>query len=345
MGADCNAAPVLLGVIPNGTVIPARGHYLMTGSAYSLANYGGTGAAAGNLTMAADIPSNGNVGVFSTSTVANVSSVNLLDAVGFGTNTGAVCSLLSEGTTLAPAATNQTLLGQYTYFRTECGFVTGVGCTSGGNPKDSNENASDFLFADPNGTNAGAGERNGAAGPQNIASPIRRDTSGIIVPLLDGSVSSSAAPNRVRDLTPGPPATSSFGTLSIRRRVQNNTGGAVTRLRFRIVEMTTFSPEAGNADLRAITSSNITVMTVNDATTCASTGTPPTAPCQVTVLGTTLEQPPTQPNGGGYNSTLAAGTITTGTPLANGASINVQFLLGVQTTGKFRFFIVVEALP
>ena len=36
MGADCNATPVLVGTIPNGTVIPARGHYLLVGSAYSL---------------------------------------------------------------------------------------------------------------------------------------------------------------------------------------------------------------------------------------------------------------------------------------------------------------------
>src|SRR5262249_47702855 len=35
MGATCGDAPVLIGVIPNGTVIPARGHYLFVGSAYS----------------------------------------------------------------------------------------------------------------------------------------------------------------------------------------------------------------------------------------------------------------------------------------------------------------------
>src|SRR6185436_4177912 len=48
MGASCGATPVLIGVIPNGTVIPARGHYLFVGSAYSLADYGGSGAAAGD---------------------------------------------------------------------------------------------------------------------------------------------------------------------------------------------------------------------------------------------------------------------------------------------------------
>ena len=65
----------------------------------------------------------------------------------------------------------------------------------------------------------------------------------------------------------------------------------------------------------------------------------------MTIEGTTLEQPPSQPNGGGFNATLAAGTITTGTPLAAGAGINLQFMLGVQQTGSFKFFIIVEALP
>jgi len=37
--------------------------------------------------------------------------------------------------------------------------------------------------------------------------------------------------------------------------------------------------------------------------------------------------------------------VTLGTPLANGASINVCFLLGIQQTGTFRFYIIVEALP
>src|SRR5207244_7558653 len=84
---------------------------------------------------------------------------------------------------------------------------------------------------------------------------------------------------------------------------------------------------------------------VLDPATCSSTGTPVTTPCQVTAHGTTLEAPPNQPNGGGLNSTLASGTVTIGTPLANGASLDVQFLLGVQQTGTFRFLIIIEALP
>jgi hypothetical protein len=99
------------------------------------------------------------------------------------------------------------------------------------------------------------------------------------------------------------------------------------------------------ADLRAITSLNVSVTGITDPATClASTGSA-TTPCTVTVQGTTLEQPPNQTNGGALNSTLTTGTITLGTPLAPGASVNVQFLLGVQTTGTFKFYVNIEALP
>jgi hypothetical protein len=65
----------------------------------------------------------------------------------------------------------------------------------------------------------------------------------------------------------------------------------------------------------------------------------------VIVGGTTLETPPAQPLGGGFNSSATTSTITLAQPLAPGASINLQFLLGVQTTGSFKFFFNVEALP
>jgi hypothetical protein len=42
------------------------------------------------------------------------------------------------------------------------------------------------------------------------------------------------------------------------------------------------------------------------------------------------------------NSSLS---VTLGTPLANGASVPVRFVLGIQQTGTFRFLIIVEALP
>ncbi|MCA1612564.1 MAG: hypothetical protein LC800_00110 [Acidobacteria bacterium] len=227
MGADCNATPVLVATIPNGRIIPARGHYLLTGSAYSLGSY-----AAGDQTLISDIGDDQNVAVFSTANVANLSTVTRLDGVGFGTNVNAgsaarqpggkgmrvgvlsaagpngVCDLLREGNNL-PAVSGSTT--EHSFFRKECDYVGGVGCAANGNPKDSNDNNADFMFADTQGTFIpGVVQSLGAPGPENL---------------------------------------------------------------------------------------------------------------------------------------FSAGTITTGTPLAHGASLNVQFVLGIETTGTFRFYIIIEALP
>ncbi len=105
----------------------------------------------------------------------------------------------------------------------------------------------------------------------------------------------------------------------------------MTRLRFRVVDMTTGAAPAGTADLRLLTSND------TPAATLVGGGT-------VQINGLTLEEPPGQSLGGGLNATVSAGTITLGTPLASGASINVQFLLGVEQGGTFRIFINVEAL-
>ena len=361
LGAGCDAAPVLVGVVPNGTVIAARGHYLLVGSAYSLGSY-----AAGDLEMTSDIEDDANVGLFTTASVADVSSANRLDAVGFGGNAAAaafsgkgsaalrkvrapraaaatavgMCDLLREGNNLG-AVTGTTT--EHTFVRKQCDFVSAVGCLVPGNSKDTNDNASDFLFASTDGNPVGtAGQRLGAPGPESSTSPIRRDNSGVSVTLLDSTKSSSAEPNRHRDITSVPANNSTFGTLSIRRRVTNVTGAPVTRLRFRLVELTTHpTPGGGQADLRAISSTPVVVMNINDAGTCS----PAPAPCVLTVEGTTLEAPPNQPGGGGYNSTLSAGTILLASPMANNTAINLQFLLGIETTGTFRFYIIVEALP
>jgi hypothetical protein len=122
----------------------------------------------------------------------------------------------------------------------------------------------------------------------------------------------------------------------------------VTRLRFRIVDITTFpSPSASVADIRVLTSPTLTggtAVSTDDPAACGGT-----APCSVTVYGTTLEQPPNQPNGGGLNSSVSCCRDTTQVTLANpippGGSINVHLLLGVIQNGSFRFFITVEALP
>jgi hypothetical protein len=206
---------------------------------------------------------------------------------------------------------------------------------------DSNSNTNDFIFVDTTGALTPAGQRLGAPGPQNLGAP--RLNLSIPAVFVDTTIGATAPPNRVRNFTPV--TNGANGTMSIRRRFINNTGANVTRLRFRVVDISTLTPPGFIADLRVLDSLAITVNGVNDSATCAATGTPATAPCSVTVFGTTVEQPPAQSMGGALNSSLSAGTITLPTPLAPGQSINLQFLLGVQNPGSFKFFFNVEALP
>ena len=134
----------------------------------------------------------------------------------------------------------------------------------------------------------------------------------------DGAVG-SAEPSTRHDAEPG---NNRSGHAGQSPDVTNNTGAPITRLRFRIYDITTFPSPVGTADLRARTSSNAVV-------TVTGVG-------SVTALATTLETPPAQPSSGGLNSSLAAGTVAMGTPLAPGASIHLNFLFGVQQSGNFR---------
>ncbi|MCA1635146.1 MAG: lamin tail domain-containing protein [Acidobacteria bacterium] len=338
-------------VVPVGTVIPARGHYLIANDGgYSLGAYP-TGYACNvattatpDGTYAGDIPdlapgvggcadpsTNGRgIALFRTASAANFNAANRLDAA------GSVCepdALFREGAghaVLSVVASS----AEHTWFRNQ-------GFASGGLPQDTNANASDFLYADTGGTSAGAGQRLGAPGPENLSSPVNRNDNSIASLLLDATKSSSQAPNRARVTTRDPDNNSAFGTLDLRRRIVNNSGAPLTRLRFRVVETTPFPPSGGTADLRARSSGPLSVSGINDPATCPGGVTP----CTLTVQGTTLEEPPAQAKGGSYNSSLSAGTVTLAAPLAPGASINVRFLLGVQATGTFRFYLNIESLP
>src|ERR687891_490500 len=323
-------------VIPNGTVIPNRGHYLCVNSVgYSLASYpaGNGTTATGDATYTTDIPDNAGIAIFNTSIAANFVLANRLDAVG---STSEANTLYKEGTGY-PALTPFSI--DYSFYRDNCGksgSITTFGPCPISTPKDTNNNAADFVFVDTNGTSAGAGQRLGAPGPENLTSPIQRNAS-FTAALLDPCADTHSPPNQQRDHTSDGANNSDFGTLDIRRTITNNTGGNVTRLRFRVIDITTFPAPSGIADLRPRTSTAV-VVTV-DRPPCGS-GT-----SNVTVQGTTLEQPPSQPNGGGFNSSLSAGTITLATPLANGASIDLRFLLGIQQNGSFKFYMNLEALP
>ena len=312
-------------VTPGGTllhtfaagVIPARGHYLVGGAGYDLGAY-----AAPNASLAAgtDLPDGTGIALFNNA--ANFATGRRLDAVGFA---GADAAYV-EGGGLTPVG-GITADGEYSFVRS----------LTGGAPRDTDDNEADFVFVSVDfGTYSGRGSILGAPGPENTTSPLVRNAS-VKASLLDPGCAgtSSVAGNacaRYRNTTDTSLAAS--GTLTIRRVFTNSTGLPVTRLRFRVVDVTTASsaaPPPGVAVLRVFGSSNETGLST---TTGGTTNT----------QGLTLEEPPFQINGGGINSSLAAGTISVGTPLAPGGSIRVNFLLGVDTPGSFRFFVNVEAI-
>jgi hypothetical protein len=309
--------------IPAGTVIPGYGHYLAVNSVgYSLGRYpsGNGSRATGDNVYLLDIPDRAGIALFSSSNPVNFTPAYRMDAAGY-----------SEAPALYREGAGFPSGGAETLFNIEYSFYRNL---TAGLPKDTNDNTADFMGVDTNATNTGAGQHLGAPGPENLSSPVFAGTDKVTTSLIDPAVPRENPPNRVQDPTPDPENNSSLGTLSIRRRFTNVTGANITRLRFRIVDVTTYPSPTGIADLRAINS--------------GTTQIDPTAEIveyNQLIFGTTLETPPAQINGGGWNSTLSADRVSPSTPLGPGQGINVQFLLGIQQSGNFRFFIVVEALP
>jgi hypothetical protein len=333
-GTGIVASPVCL--IPNGTVIRARGHLLCantdpeSGGGYSLSQHpSGNPAPSASPTptpnffgqTTPDFPfDTGDLNDgFGVALIASQGLQGLqnpafrLDAFGFANST----TLYREGNgfpTVPAAGTEHAI---YRDLR------------PGGFHKDTNDNASDFLFVQT--AQSIQPTLLGAPGPENLSSPaVNNNLTGT---LLDPARASTQSPNRERTTQPVP--NGDFGTLVIRRTITNNTGLPVTRLRFRVINIT--GPGTENtcgatpcADVRALSSTDGTATLSNQA--------------QVAVRGVRLEEPPAQPNGGGFNSTVSADFVTLATPLAPGASVNVQFTLGVMRTGTFRHILSIEAL-
>jgi hypothetical protein len=328
--------------IPNGTVIPGHGHFLCVNSVgYGYGSYpaGNGTTATGDATYGIDIPDNVGIALFTSDVPANFTLANRLDAVGPANEAN---TLYKEGTgygTLTPFSIDSS------WVRDTCGkqgnSATSGPCASGGVPIDTNNNVTDFYFVDTNGTQAGGGQRLGAPGPKNLSAPVIIST--IAAAPIDSTQPITASPNRVRDMTSVPANNSTFGTLEIRRRFINTTGVPVTRLRFRVIDITTFPAIPTNADLRPISSSDVNVSGINDTVTCGGSPTP----CTTAVRGTALETGGGggQPNGGGWNSSLSANIISLGTPLGAGNSVSLRFVMGVEQKGNFRFVVSIEALP
>jgi hypothetical protein len=323
--------------IPNGTNLNRGRTFLCVNSVgYSLAGYPSreTTLATGDVTYTTDIPDNAGIAIFNNNTGgANYSLANRIDAVG---STAETNPIYKEGTGY-PALTPFSI--EYSFVRDFCGkqgSITTFGpCPSGGLPVDTNNNATDFFFVSTSLMSAGAGQRLGAPGPQNSSAPAS-------VPVLadqpiDRNFSAAGPPNRVRNFTSNPANNSTFGTLELRRRIVTDAGLPLLEVRFRIIDLTTSLAPPGIADLRALDSGTIVVDGITDQCEFFGTQIPP--PCSVTVRGTIVEQPPSQPNGGGFNTTLRVIGGPTGLH-----AINVRFLFGVQQTGSFKFYIKPEVV-
>jgi hypothetical protein len=305
------SAVVEIAVIPNGTVIPARGHYLLAGSAYSLRSL-----TVSDLNYNADIPNNTGVTLLRTTSIAPVEPANRLDSIGFTGHTGEFSNIVREGSGLASATTTAL---QHSYVRRTL---------ANGNPRDTDDNTADVVFVS---TNAAVGSLLGAPGPENVFSPITR-TGRYSVGFVDPSQCSTCQPNYER-VGADHGVNKAFGTLTLRRKFTNNTGQAATRLRFRVIDITSLNTPGGGADLRLVDSTD----TIRGA---------------FTIRGTQIELP-MQPLGGGYNSSatvvLPDGGLTStsgGTcPAGATCSLDVQFTLGVQVQGAFRFIVNIESLP
>jgi hypothetical protein len=305
-------AQPIIAYIPNYTVIPARGHFLGVGGSYSVQPPVG-----GDNSYFTDIDDDSGIALFRTGASANFDMAHRLDAVGFNNPSVPVPELYREGAGLPPIGP---VNAEYSFVRK---LTTGL-------PQDTDDNAQDFAFVSTDGgTYGGVQSQLGAPGPENLSSPIQRNAQ-LKAALIDPQTASTAAPNRVRDTTPV--TNGALGTLVIRRKFTNKTGQTVTRLRFRIVDVTTLNtpnPGGAQADLRVLTSADAMV--------------PTTSGSVILVKGTSIEGLPAQTSGGGLNTTLAV--QLPGGALAPNASVNVQFVLGVQAGGRFRFLVNVEALP
>ncbi|HJQ39076.1 MAG TPA: hypothetical protein VKB93_18210, partial [Thermoanaerobaculia bacterium] len=316
-------------VIPNGTVIPARGHFLVTGNpnvaatpTYSLTNHPGVAArtADGDTGYVLDLADNGGFAIFKTSIVANFNAGTRMDSVGFA---GIAAGLFKEGAGI-PNITAAAPAGQIAFHRV---MTSGV-------PVDTGANENDFNFVDTNLEVLTATPKVGAPGPENLDGPVHSTSAATVdVAVFDNGAAANIAPNLFRDVTPGPVATSTFGTITFRRKITNNTGGPLPRLRYRVVDITT-NPvaAAGTADLRVLTQAPDPAVPLFGGGTAAADG-------------TTLETPPAQAAGGGFNSSLSIPGITLAAPLGAGASTNIAFTAGVQVRGAYNLCLVPEGVP
>jgi hypothetical protein len=302
--------------LPNGFVFPARSHYLVAnGNGYSL----------GSVTpedddFFTDLPtSNLGLALFSTSNAGNFSLANRLDAVGYQDEpTG----LYREGTGFSTGNAEMTQDLEYAFVRN----------LASGEPADTDNNLADFVVVQtvPDALHPTAlGSKLGAPGPESSGSPItHNEASYLRVGLFDPGSSSSASPNRDRDVN-DTGTNKTFGTLSINRTIENTSGLTLNSVKLRVVSLSTAPQVTGRADLRVL---GVKVQRSQ----------PWVVWSDPSVTLDPVDAPFDPSLGGGLNSTLTV--VDTDTPMLPGDVIAISIVLGVETPGSFKFAANFEAL-
>jgi hypothetical protein len=305
-------------VLAAGAVIPARGHYLVVkqGAQYCMAAYGPP-----DDTYTSALANDRGIGLFRDN-IAD--AAHRIDSVGT-VNTPA--GLYREGAGL-PALGNTGKFVEYAWVRK-------MPYANGGIPLDTGDNASDFMLVSTNALYInGVMSALGSPGPEGMASPSNMNNY-LLATLLDPNVAVNLPPNRVRDYADVGP-NNSLGTMLLRRTNYNFGTKTITKLRFRVTEVTTMhSPlytTAAQADVRLLDSVGLLV---------------PTSLGNVNVKGATVDTP-ANGMGSGYNASV----VTLIDPLVPcngntstlGCSVSIQFKLGVEVSGYFRFYTNVDGI-
>lgn len=310
-GACPSGSSQQLAAIPNGTVIPSGGSYLAANTtaptAFSLSDYGGSAASLANATWNVDLCDGGGLGLFNST--LSFTSLTVIDSVGFA---GIGIAPFVEGAGL-PAVV--AVGGEWAFVR-KAPYPMGA-------VQDTGQNQNDFLLVAPDaGVYSSTQSALGAPGPRNLAAP--RSVS-LVTSLADPTVSSTAIPNKAQ----------SGNYHYFRRKLTNNTGAPITKLRLRVKDLTTLKgpgySSAGQADWRAIATGDA-VIALADFTT-------PTA------RGLILEAPAipysATGKGGGLNASLVVDLA--GTPIPDGGSIYVNLGFRNVKGGSYFFILVPEA--
>jgi hypothetical protein len=280
--------------------MPPRGHYLLRKEGeenYSLAGY-----AEADQTYTESLGDNCGIKLVSDNSVT-------IDAVGFA---GVTDSTYREGNGITPSAGIATD-GQYSFARNFS--VKKL-------PVDSNNSKNDFVFVSTDAaTYNNLKSILGSPGPENLGSHVYKEGA-ILVGQVDNAVTLAESPNRFYNYSETDPVYP-VGTISVRRRLFNNTGQTISQMRLRVTAITTKNSAVifpTQALLKLLDTSDMTVMAADGVT-------------EIELKGLTVNGVPNTVNGG-LNSSYLVDLGPEG--LAPGNAVNINLKAGIVTNGQYK---------